>query len=117
MHHNYRETFGGRSKAMSRETGGEFWLKLSRVSPPLIDPSASDDFYRCRVRDQWDRPTDYRGPASDVNDLADGDAVGADIDGNHGRGEGGNVLTKSGDVQTATAEDPIWQRAAVTTKP
>jgi len=116
MQHNYMVTYGGESRTLLVETGGDFWLELTQTTPPLID-STLNDIFLCPVRRSTDRRTDYRGPASNANRLADGDPVGADIDGNHGRGEGGNVLRKSGDVQTASADDPMWLRAAVTTRP
>jgi hypothetical protein len=116
MQPNYMVRYGGEARAMPVETGSDFWLKLTRTSPPLIDATIRDVFF-CPVRAWQDRPADYRGPASDVNRLGDGDPVGADIDGNHGRGEGGNVLRKSGDVQTVWPDDAQWLRAGVTTRP
>lgn len=61
---------------------------------------------------------DYRGPSININDLyyvEDDDPMGADADGNHGEGRGGNVLLKSGDVRTVTPDDPDWAASARTT--
>ncbi|HZN62187.1 MAG TPA: hypothetical protein VFC90_07255 [Planctomycetota bacterium] len=41
--------------------------------------------------------------------------MGADREGNHGPGQGGNVLLKSGDVREASESDPLWVRARETT--
>lgn len=49
--------------------------------------------------------------------MKDGDPIGVDRIGNHGEGEGGNVLRKSGDVRTVEEDDPLWIRAGRTTKP
>ncbi|MBI2898679.1 MAG: hypothetical protein HYY17_00695 [Planctomycetes bacterium] len=113
---NYQVQFGGPQKRMPHETGDAFWLKLSGPNVRLIDASLSD-IYQCPVEGVDDPGCDFRGPAADVNSAApaDGDPVGADVDGNHGVGEGGNVIRKSGDVQTCAAGDPLWARAAVTT--
>ena len=61
--------------------------------------------------------TDYRGPAENVNTYADGDPVGADKIGNHGAGEGGNILRKSGDIMSVAETDPLWVNAAAKTSP
>ena len=114
MEHNYMVQYGGSSKSMPLETGDAFWLKLATVTPPLIDKSLMDIF-QCPVENVDDEGCDYRGPSSNVNTFADGDAVGADVDGNHGEGKGGNVLRRSGDVQTCKADDALWKSAAKTT--
>ncbi len=109
MEHNYMVQFGGSGKCLPSETGGQFWTKLSTVTPPLIDNSLKD-IYACPVKSQPPATgsTDYRGPSGNVNLYADGEAVGADKAGQHGEGEGGNVLRKSGDVQTVSSADPLW---------
>ena len=113
MQHNYMVQFGGSAKAMPAETGGQFWLKLTTITPPLIDATLKD-IYACQVKAQppGSGATDYRGPGGNVNVYADGDAVGADKQGNHGATEGGNVLRKSGDVQTVSESDPMWIAAS-----
>ncbi|MBI2900011.1 MAG: DUF2950 family protein [Planctomycetes bacterium] len=115
MQMNYMVQYGGPQKLMPVETGEAFWLKLSDRRIRLIDDSLLD-LYQCPVENVDDGPgtCDYRGPAKNVNGASygDGDPVGADVDGNHGTGRGGNVLRKSGDVQTCGASDSLWSLAA-----
>lgn len=76
-----------------------------------MDPS----LLQCPAEGVSDEGCDYRGPATNVNvssNYGDSDPVGADVDGNHGEGRGGNVLFKSGDIRTVSAGDPAWERAA-----
>ncbi len=118
MQANYMVQFGGREKLMPPDTGSEFWTRLTKTSPPLIDPSLAD-IYDCPISPGLGGidNCEYRGPASDVNAYGDDDPVAADIDGNHGPGEGGIVLRKSGDVMNYAATDTLWQAAAERTKP
>ncbi len=118
MLHNYMVQYGGCSKSMPDQTGGEFWLCLARCDPRLIDDSLRD-IYRCPVRGQplSVDETDYRGPAQNVNTLSDGDIVGADREDNHGRRAGGNLIRKSGDVLCVPDNDPLWRRARRQTVP
>jgi general secretion pathway protein G len=110
MQANYMAQFGGRAKLMPPDTGEAFWLKLSKTTPPLIDDSITD-IYQCPVENVKDEGCDYRGPVEDVNTYMDGDPVGADVDGNHGEGKGGNVIRKSGDCMPYAATDPMWKAA------
>jgi hypothetical protein len=116
MQNNYMVHFGGPEKSLPWETGGDFWLKLSR--PPLIDETMADIF-RCPAR----RPEsprgacDYRGPNGNANACADGAAIGADLRGSHRRKLGHCVLRKSGDVQLVNDTDPLWPEAARTPRP
>ncbi len=115
MQANYRAQFGHGD--LPTETGGDFWLKLTRTEPPLIDHTLRDIFH-CRVRDRGGRcarECDYRGPNSNVNHFGDRDVVGADLVGNHAAD--GNVLRMSGDVFTVAPDDPFWIRASSHTKP
>ena len=101
--------FSGR-KPFIRAQGKEFWRALSTISPPLIEPR-DDDVYGCPVRAARIRgEIQFLGPARDVNHLAEGDAVGCDEAFNHGPDdrEGGNILRKSGDIQSLTG--PEWLR-------
>ncbi len=116
MQDNWARQHGGRDHLMMTQTGGDFWLELTGSSPPIVDRSLRDIF-ECPLCEYHDGYTAYRGPARDVNGLLDADAVGADLPGNHGRGEGGNVLRKSGDVMTVVEGDLLWRRATETTKP
>ena len=88
MQHNYMVTFGGSSKAMPRETGGAFWLKLSTITPPLIDGTLMDpvrgSIYECpEAKAVKIGTTTYRGPVADVNTLMDDDFVGCCGPGHH----------------------------------
>jgi hypothetical protein len=114
LQHHYMVSFGGTAKSMPRETGGAFWLKLSQ----LVDPSLAE-IYGCPFKGMANAPgtTDYRGPAGNGNTCADGDPVGADKINNHGPGEGGSVLRKSGDVMTVQESDPLWTIARTKTSP
>jgi hypothetical protein len=107
----YTVRFGGSHRLMPTETGDAFWLKLSSPETPVIHGELIE-IYQCPVENVDDKGCDYRGPASNVNRYKDGDPVGADVDGNHGIGRGGNVLRKSGDVQTVSANDALWKAAA-----
>ena len=119
MQWNYAVHFGGFQKLMPVQTGSEFWLELTRTDPPLIDQTLRDVF-QCPVRG-WSPglPCAFRGPNGNLNNnqFADGDPVGADRIDNHGNGEGGNVLRKSGDVITVSATDELWAAAARKTIP
>lgn len=116
--HIYRTQFGGPDRLMSPDTGGAFWLRLTTVSPPIVDASLRD-ILACPEKGGPPAAggTDYRGPAYSVNTYVDGDVVGADRIGNHGINEGGSVLRKSGDAQTCAESDPLWVSAGRTTKP
>ena len=106
MQNIYMITFGGDRKLFPTETGGDFWLKLNKTNPPLIDSTVLDVFVCSFTGNPADGiSTDYRGPASDVNKYGDDDPVGADNIGNHGQDEGGNLLRKNGDVVTVGPND------------
>jgi len=51
-----------------------------------------------------------------VYKMDDQDPIGADKEGHHGPGQGGNVLIKLGDVREFGESDPLWLRAKETTK-
>lgn len=62
---------------------------------------------------------DYRGPAATIVSYGENDPVGADRPANHSHGgpsEGGNVLLKSGAVQTVIPDDELWIAAGRLTK-
>lgn len=61
------------------------------------------------------REIDYRGPALPLREIKNDEPMAADRPGNHGRGKGGNVLLKTGQVYTASLADPLWAAAARTT--
>lgn len=115
MEQVYMASRGGRMKRFPAETGGAFWLKLNETTPPLIEDTCLDIFL-CPVTGNAPvkGETDYLGPAVDVNTLKDGDWVGADRVGNHGK-DGGNALRKSGDVVELTGKEHL--QAAGTLRP
>jgi type II secretory pathway pseudopilin PulG len=114
----YMVKAGGSTRSLPDATGGAFWLRLSQIEPPLIDPNAPA-FYFCPVRAATpvSGQTDYRGPSGNANAYADSEPLGADQMDNHGAGRGGSVLLKSGDVRRVEAADPLWSAAERTTKP
>jgi len=103
---------GGASKSMNSSTGSAFWLKLQEGERPII--SRYEVFF-CPLAGEEIGPgrTSFHGPIMNVNKMADGDPVGAC----RHDGDGGNVLTKMGDVQVYPEEDPIWLRVERTTSP
>ena len=111
MQNNYMVQYGGAQKRMPVQTAKNFWLKLSQPPTVLIDATLQE-IYSCPLATPAAAgDTNYAGPATDVNGFGDGDPVGRDIVGNHGSGEGGNVLRKSGDVQTVGQTDSMWTLA------
>ncbi len=126
MEYNYMTQFGGADKLFPQDTGGNFWLKLTMTTPALIDSSlasGTNQIFDCPVQPGpiAASTTNYRGPSTDINGVTtpyqDGDPVGADLDTNHGTGEGGNVLRKSSDVMNVPAADAIWIAASTKTAP
>jgi hypothetical protein len=115
---NYMVQFGGPQKRMAQDTGGAFWLRMSKPPTLLIDPSIQEIYFCPGQRGEMTSgTTDYRGPSSTVDAYRDNDPVGADKAGNHGEGEGGNVIRKSGDVQNVGEQDALWAAAAQKTSP
>lgn len=115
---NYMAQHGGYMKAMPPEIGSAFWIKLTTTTPPMIDSTLKEIFF-CPMLGQGGPygQTDFRGPNGNVNSFGDGDPVGSDKPGNHGSGEGGNVLRKSGDCVTVSEADNIWIMASTKTCP
>lgn len=110
----YAAQFGGPMKRMNDRTGGEFWRALSTTQPPLID-ATTWDIYLCPVKgDSPPGAMDYWGPARPVGELPGG-PVGGDAPGNHGDGEGGNLLLKSGDV--LEVRERVWSSQVSFLKP
>jgi len=112
---NYAAQYGKPNGDMPEETGSAFWLKLQQTPKPMID--RYEPFF-CPLTDEFPGPgrCSYRGPAQPVRSMRDVDPVGADKEGNHGKGEGGNVLTKMGDIRDYNEDEPMWVRARATTK-
>lgn len=114
MENQYVVSCGGPQRRFPVETGGAFWLKLSQPSSRLIEES-EQEIYACPFKTPRRDATDYRGPASDVNRMMDGDAVGACI-GNHPDGSA-VIVRKSGDIMVVKEGDALCQKAMETTKP
>jgi len=110
--------WGGRAHLMPADVGGAFWVRLTLVTPPLIDTTMGDIF-DCPISPTLGSPTacEYRGPAGDANVAPDGNPVGADQVGAHGAGLGGVVLRKSGDVMEYAITDSMWAAAATALSP
>jgi len=94
----------------------ELRLQLSLFLTIRSDPTLRS-IHQCPAqgRNDGERSCDHRGPNGDANTSGDGDPVGADLEGNHGKDEGGDVLRMSGDIQTVKKENTLL-RAAATTK-
>jgi|SRR6266850_2499516 len=110
---------GGPYKAMPSETGSAFFLKLQQGPRPFI--SRYEVFF-CPLSGDEMGPgrTSYRGPCINVNKAEDKHPVGADKnlpENNHGAGEGGNVLFRTGDVREFAEEDEVWKEADTRTTP
>jgi hypothetical protein len=58
---------------------------------------------------------DYRGPATALKGIDRNDPIAADRPGNHGPGQGGNVVLRTGAVKSVPETDSAWVRAASTT--
>ncbi len=114
MQHNYMVQYGGSSKSMPKETGADFWLKLSRVTPPLIDSSLKDIFI-CPGSGADDDECTYWGPKVDVEKHNDGDPVGMCDESCHG--DSVVILRKSGDVLFVLRNDPLYASAKEMLKP
>jgi type II secretory pathway pseudopilin PulG len=109
----YMAQFGGPKKLMPEETGSEFWLKLTKTTPPLVD-SSEQEVFLCPVKGQpGGSKCDYLGPAAPALDLKATDPLGADHPGNHKKG--GNVLHKAGDIVELL--DPEFTKQIESLKP
>jgi hypothetical protein len=69
----------------------------------------------CPVKGGEPREIDYRGPARPLREIRNDDPMLADRPGNHGPGQGGNVLLKSGDIHAVRETEALWARAFETT--
>jgi len=112
---NYAAQYGRPDGAMPEDLGSDFWLRLQRTPKPLIDRYEP---FICPISGETPGPgkCSYRGPAFPIRTMAPEDPFAADKEGNHGPGNGGSVLMKTGDCQEVAATDPLWLRARVTTK-
>ncbi|MBI4565831.1 MAG: type II secretion system protein [Planctomycetes bacterium] len=92
--------------------GARFWGALAEGPNAAIEPDSP--ILRC----PWSSERiSYRGPRGDVDALVETDPMGADTPGDHGQGQGGTVLQKSGAVRIARETDPLWSAAAERTTP
>ena len=91
-------------------TGSNFWLHLDMEpgNPQLIDDFELEIFF-CPISGHTPRKgkTDYLGPRLIIQQLGDGEWIGADHPDNHGPGGtgGGNVLRKAGDILYLPADE------------
>lgn len=107
---NYAAKYGRPNGLMQPETGTDFWLRLKKTPKPCVD-RLEPFFCPLADHDETMDQTSYRGPAANVNKMEDEDPVGADFDGNHGAGKGGNVLVRTGDVNQYGPDDAKWKAA------
>jgi type II secretory pathway pseudopilin PulG len=97
-----RTMFEAQAKApptKPQERGRAYWVRLTKTTPPLLDPSA----LKCPFVDSADAPyCQYYGPAEEIAESDPKDPIGCDIETNHSDDgkQGGNVLLKSGEVVT-----------------
>lgn len=103
-------------KSFPTETGQAFWLKLTQTKVPIVDAVREAEAFNCPLSASAGE-IEYRGPSGDVNYYKPPDPVGADLEGAHGPGEGGNVLLKNGSVAHYGADEAVWREAAQSTKP
>ena len=98
----------------NQEMGRAYWVRLTRLTPPLLTPDA----LKCPfVGSAPDAPfCQYLGPAGEVDKLAANDPVGCDFDTNHSedRREGGNLLLKNGEV--VNDNTALWATTVQTAK-
>lgn len=99
-------------------TGEDFWLALTKTTPPLV-ASGHLEIFHCPLReDDWEPGRiDYRGPGKPWGKLGAGEPMGADKPGNHGDEDGGFVLMKDGSVLEAALKDSIWKQCAEKLRP
>ena len=113
---NYATAHGSPSQILPIHTGADFWLRLQRGPNPVI---TRYEVFFCVFSGDEVTPerTSFRGPSVPIYKLEETDPCGADKEGNHGLGEGGNLLMKTGDVNSFEESDPLWIRARTTTRP
>jgi type II secretory pathway pseudopilin PulG len=82
--------------------GEDLWLSFTRSTPPLLELDARR-VLACPLRGEELEPgqTDYEGPLQPASTLKPGDVLGGDKSGNHGEGDGGNVLHRDGSLTEA----------------
>lgn len=89
--------------ASGPELGSAYWIRLKGA----VGPEA----LRCPLVDRPDAPEcQYMGPRTDPATLRDVHPIGCDGEVNHSpKGtQGGNVLLKSGEVQTEKGDSQFW---------
>jgi general secretion pathway protein G len=102
-------------RRMLTATGRDFWLALTKTTPPLIDSTLYEIFV-CpdSGMEKGDGVCTYAGPASDVNAMKDDDVVGMCDDEAHG--EQVILLRKSGVVQVVPRDGDLHRQAMKQTK-
>ena len=98
--------------------GEELWLSLKRMVPPLIEADHVD-ILACPRHGEELGPdeTHFRGPALTWSKIGAADPIGADKEGNHGEGAGGNVLLRDGSVSQFEKIDQKWVDCATKLAP
>ena len=99
---------------MTDETGEAFWLYLTQK---LVVGPSMPELFKCPYAGSLPGPCDYRGPRQSVNKFIADDPVGADKPGNHGVGNGGNVLQKQGHVQHCEEGSALWKACEIKLAP
>ncbi len=97
----------GKGRHLPSATGGEFWLALTKTPKPLVE---NPELFHCPCSGDPAEAgkTTYRGPGRSANKLDARDPLGADREENHGRGEGGLVILKAGDVVECREDEALW---------
>jgi hypothetical protein len=115
---DYAQQYASPQGPMRTHSGKEFWLKLQRPSRGKPSVVGRHELFFCPLSGDEIRPneTSYRGPSRNIYKFDEKDPIAGDREGNHGTGEGGNLLTQTGDVSEYPEVDPLWIRARVTTK-
>lgn len=106
---NYVVQFGGPQKQFPAGKGAQFWLQLTRTTPPLLDRLETLACPEARERPQAG-PANYRGPGTDINTAPDGTPVACCPPSAHRDGRI-NVLLKYTGVVTVKPGDVLYARA------
>jgi len=114
MSYGYKAQFGSPNKLFPANTGGDFWLCLTRTPVPLVD-GVSHPIFSCPAAPAHAAlgTTHYRGPATDVNARPERDAVGACLH----TGDALIVLFGTNNVMQVPAGSPDAQAALRATRP
>jgi len=100
----YSEQFGGKERRFPTETGNEFWLKLARTNPPLLEGGELEVMI-CPDVDPLPPAgsTTYYGPRRDVNSANDQDYIACCWTRSHPHGP--LALRKDGKVERLSSKE------------